>query len=166
MGKKLEDQVLIMQASNDKIASDITQMKSHLNKRYSESTKMRSDMKQIKTIITHMISQKQHSSPYNLDSPKAQDPSTTVPANKRDTPLEGGHSTKIGGMWNLKHEISSPKSYELLIKTELKCSTALYLDNLYNHINLCHNAVTRTREDLLSAYQSIKIYSYFWNGCP
>ena len=42
---------------------------------------------------------------------------TMVPTNNMDTMLEGEHSTKIRGMWTLKHEISSPKFYELLIKT-------------------------------------------------
>ena len=40
-----------------------------------------------------------------------------VTADRRAPLLEGGHSTKIGSMWTLKHEISSPKFYELLIKT-------------------------------------------------
>ena len=43
----------------------------------------------------------------------------------------------------LKHEISSPKSYELLIKTELKGDTALELNNFYKHIRMCLNAITR-----------------------
>ena len=59
------------------------------------------------------------------DSSNAQDPTTLVPANKRDSPLEGGSSMKIGGMWTLKHEIISPKFYELLIKTELKIDTTI-----------------------------------------
>ena len=49
--------------------------------------------------------------------PKALYPTTMVSANKRDPPLEGGHCMKIGGLWTLKYEISSPKFYELLIKT-------------------------------------------------
>ena len=72
-----------------------------------------------------------------------------VPANRRVPPLDGGNCTKIGGMWNLKHEISSPKLYELLIKTELKGDTALDLKNIYNHINIYLNSVTRLQEDLL-----------------
>ena len=48
---------------------------------------------------------------------KSQDPTTRVPANKKATPLEGGNSMKIGGMCTLKHEIRSPKFYELIIKT-------------------------------------------------
>ena len=32
------------------------------------------------------------------DSPKSQDTTTVVPANKKSPPMEGGHSTKIGGM--------------------------------------------------------------------
>ena len=51
------------------------------------------------------------------DPPKAQYPNTLIPVNKRDPPLVGGNYKKIGGMWTLKHEISSPKLYELLIKT-------------------------------------------------
>ena len=82
-----------------------------------------------------------------------------VPANKRAPPLDGVKSTEIGGMWTLKHEISSPKFYKLIIKTELKVNTDIDLNNFYNHINMCLNAVTRLLEDLLTAYQSIKRHS-------
>ena len=58
-------------------------------------------------------------SPAQRDPPKSQHPITVVPDNRRSPPLDDGHSTKIGGMWTIKHEISSPKLYELLIKTEL-----------------------------------------------
>ena len=46
-------------------------------------------------------------------------------------------------MWNLKHEIRSPKFYELLKKTELKGNTAMELNKLENQINMCLNKVTR-----------------------
>ena len=52
------------------------------------------------------------------DLPKSQYLTPVVPSNRRDPSLEGGHSTKIDGMWNLKHEKISPKFYELFIKTE------------------------------------------------
>ena len=55
--------------------------------------------------------------PAHKDTLTPQDPTTVVPANRRDPPLDGGHSIKISGMWTLKYEISSPKFYELLIKT-------------------------------------------------
>ena len=55
--------------------------------------------------------------PEHKDSPKAQYSNTLLPAKRRDPPLEVGHYTKIGGMWNLKHDIKSPKFYELIIKT-------------------------------------------------
>ena len=84
-----------------------------------------------------------------------------LPANKRALPLEVGHYIKIGGMWNLKHDISPPKFYELLMKTELKGDTALDLKNFYKHIKMCLNAVTRLREHLLPSYQSIKRHSNF-----
>ena len=64
-------------------------------------------------------------------------------------------------MWTLKHEIISPKFYEILIKTQFKDNTALELNNFYNHINMCINNVTRLQEDLPPAYHSIKIHSEF-----
>ena len=90
-----------------------------------------------------------------MDSPKYQYPTTAVPANKKAPPLEGVNSTKNGGMWTLKQEISSPKLYELLIKTEIKGDTALDLKNFYKQIKICLNVVTRIKEDLPD-YQSIK----------
>ena len=57
-----------------------------------------------------------NSSPDKMASPKAHNPTTVFPENNKSPPLEGGHSTKIGDMWTLKHDISAPKFYELLIK--------------------------------------------------
>ena len=57
--------------------------------------------------------------------------------------LHGGHSTKIGGMWTLKHEIIPPKFYYLLIEAELRGDPAMYLNNFYKHINMYPNVVTR-----------------------
>ena len=101
------------------------------------------------------------SSPTQKDTSTPPDPTTVVPTNRRDPPLEGLRSTKIGGMWTLKHYISSPKFYELLIKTELKGDTYLDIRNFFNRINMCLNAVTRLREYLLTDYQSIKRHSDF-----
>ena len=101
------------------------------------------------------------SSPAQKDTSTPPNPTTTVHTNRRDTPLEGGISDKMRGMWTLKHEISSPKFYELLIKTELKGDTDMDLKNFFNHIKMCLNAVTRLREDLLPDYQSIKRNSQF-----
>ena len=91
--------------------------------------------------------------------------------------MNGGIYENIGGMWTLKHEISSPRFYELLIKIELKGDTALDIKNFYNHDMMSLNAVTRLREQLLPDYLSInkntdfKAYivpdpnhsSYTWN---
>ena len=100
-------------------------------------------------------------SPTQKYSPTPPYPTTVVPDNKNSPPLDGGQSTKIGGIWTLKHEISSPKLYELLINTELKEDTALYLKNFYNHINICLNALTRLQGDIIPVYQYIKIHSEF-----
>ena len=87
-----------------------------------ESNKQDSDdkMKKLTSDLTGMIAsmmdqiKMSKSSPDKKDSPKAQDTTTVVPANKKSPPLEGENSTKIGGMWDLKHDIGSPKFYELL----------------------------------------------------
>ena len=76
-----------------------------------------SDLDQIKTLIKKVLVQNQTFYPDKLDSPKAQYPTTAVLANKKSLPLEGGNSTENGGIWDLKHKISSPKFYELLSKT-------------------------------------------------
>ena len=101
------------------------------------------------------------SSPDQKDASTPPEHTTVVPNNSRDPPLEGGNSTKIGGMWTLKHEISSQTLYELLIKTELKGDTILDLNNFFNHVKMSLNAVTRLREYLLPDYLSIKIKSDF-----
>ena len=64
-------------------------------------------------------------------------------------------------MWTPKHVISSHKFYEIIINTELKGYTAMDLKNFYKHIKMCLNEVTRLREDLIPAYQSIKRHSEF-----
>ena len=73
----------------------------------------------LKVFTTFMMDQTNisKSSPTQKDTSTPPDPITMVQTNRRDPPLEGGHSTKIGGMCTLKHEISSPRFYELLIKT-------------------------------------------------
>ena len=59
-------------------------------------------------------------------------------------------------MWTLKHDISSPRLYELLIKIELKGDNALNLNNFYNHVKMSLNTVTKLREHLLTDFLSIK----------
>ena len=104
---------------------------------------MKSEMKAIietlKVFTTFMMDHTNipKSSPTQKDTSTPQEPTTLVLTNRRAPPLVGGHSTKIGGMWTLKHEISSPKFYELLIKTELKGYTALDIKNFFKHVNIC-----------------------------
>ena len=52
----------------------------------------------------------QHHSTDNMDPPNAQDTETVILTNNKAPTLEGGNSIKIGGMWNIKHEIRSPNS--------------------------------------------------------
>ena len=125
--------------------------------------KMMKLTEELTAMITSMMDQIDilKSSPDKKDSPKVQDPTTLVPANKRDPLMESGCSTKIGGMWDLKHEISSPIFYELLVNIELKGDTDMELKNFYNHIKMCLNLVNRLREDLLTGYHSVNRHSEF-----
>ena len=88
------------------------------NRQYFDE-KMKKLIEDTTAMIVSMMDQikiSKYSSDKNY-SPKAQDTKTVVLSNNRAPPLEGGHSTKIGGMWTLKHNIRSTKFYELLIKT-------------------------------------------------
>ena len=127
-------------------------MKSDTKKKYYEFTEMKSDINEIKKIFTHMMGQKQHYSPGKMDAPKAQDTDTVEPTNEKSPRLEGGNYTKSGGVWTLKHDILPPKFYEILIKTEIKGDTSLYLKKFYKHTKMCLNVVTRLREKLLPSY--------------
>ena len=48
-------------------------------------------------------------SPDQKDILTPPEPTTMVPSNRRDRPLDRGHSTKVGGMSALKHEITPHK---------------------------------------------------------
>ena len=111
-------------------------------------TKFAEKFKTMLLEITDQINTLQYS-PTQKYSPKPPDPTTAVPYNRISTPLDSGQYTKISGMWTLKHEISSSRFYEVLIKTQLKGYTALDLKNFYKHIKMCLNVVTRLIEDLL-----------------
>ena len=95
INNELEDQFIIMQASDDKLASEFTKMNSDTKKRDYEFNYMRYDMNKNKTMLTNMMSHKHNYSPYNTDKPKAQDPSTAVPFNKNIPQLEVENYTKL-----------------------------------------------------------------------
>ena len=107
------------------------------------------------------MDQDQRCSPGKMDSPKAHNPYTVVTAKNNTPPLEGGNYMKIGVMCTLKPEIGPPKFYELLVKSKLKVDTDLYLNNLYDHINMCLNVVIILRKYLLPAYRPIKRHFKF-----
>ena len=150
MENKSDEHFIIMQSSIEDYKQDSDE----------RMTKFSEEFKTMFAVISNQINTMLSSSTKKNASTNPE-PNTLVSANRRAPPLEGGHSIKICGMWTLKHEISSSKFYELLVKTELKVSTDLYLKNFYNHINMCLNEVTRLREYLLTGYQSIKIHSEF-----
>ena len=106
MENKLDYQKLVMQYSidtnkeaTDELKQDFDYIKKKLNKYDLEFSK-------IKALLNKVLGQNQNYSPDRMDSPKYQDPTTVVMANNKSPPLEVGNSIKIGGMWNLKHQIS------------------------------------------------------------
>ena len=54
--------------------------------------------------------------PTQKNSPKPPNHTNVVRNNRRAPPLDGGKSMKFGGMWNLKLDIISPRSYEVFVK--------------------------------------------------
>ena len=157
MENKNEDQFILMK---EEIENNKQEFKAEM-KDVKENIK---DIKEtLKTFATFMMDQTNisKSSPVQKDTSIPPDPTTTVQTNRRAPPFEGGISENIGGMWTLKHEISSPRFYELLIKIKLKGDTAMDLKNFYNYVKMSLNAVTRLREELLPAYLSINKNSDF-----
>ena len=69
------------------------------NRKYSDE-KMNKLTEDLTAIISSGMDKIKSSkaSPYNMDSTKSQNPTTVVPDNKKDTPLEDGNYTKTGGM--------------------------------------------------------------------
>ena len=134
----MQELVYTNKRGTDELKKDNDEIKKELNKYEFESAN-------IKALINKVIGHNKTSFPDNMYPPNSQDNTTVVPANKKASPLEGGNSTKNGGMWTLKHKIISTKLYELLIKTELKVDSALDLNNFYNHIKMCINEVTKLR---------------------
>ena len=75
-------------------------------------TKFTEEFKEMLAAITDKMNTLK-SFPTQNNSTKPPDPTNVVPTNRRDPQLDGGQYTKIGGMWNLKHEISSTRFYGL-----------------------------------------------------
>ena len=127
-------------------------MKTEMNDIRQEMKAEMKDIKETLKVFTTLVMDQGNipkSSPNYKDTSIPPEHTTVIPTNRRDPPLDEKHYTKIGGMWNIKDNISSPKFYEILVKTELKGDTAMDFKNFYNHIKMCLNAVTRLREDLL-----------------
>ena len=157
MDTKSDDQFLAIRAT-------IEAKKQETDNNHKETTE---NIKQLTEILNQVLSEMKDknniskSSPSQKDTSTPPDPTTTVQTNRKAPPLEGGISENIGGMWTLKHDIRSPRFYELLTKIKLKGDTALDIKNFYNHIKMSLNAVTRLKVDLLPDYLSINRNSEF-----
>ena len=115
MDKKSDEQLLIIKSTIEANRQDTYEKKTKTDEKLTNITE---DLKVLIATITSMMDQTKNSkdSPGQKDTQNPPDPTTLVPANRRSPSLYGGHSTKIGGMWTLKHVIRSLKFYELLIK--------------------------------------------------
>ena len=148
MDTKSDEQFLVVQATIEanKQQDDEKQMKAS-EKQIKTDEKLTQITENLQVLTAFMMDQTNISkfSPSQKDTSTAPDPTTVVKSNRMAPSLEGGNSTKMCGMWTLKHEISSQKFYELLVNIELKGEPALDLRNFYNHIKMYLNAVTRLR---------------------
>ena len=165
MDNKSDEQLLVIEVTieDNKQESDKNH-KETADKITLPTEKQNETNETLKLIMATMNKDKNNiskSSPSQKDTLTPPEPTTRVQTNKRSPPLEGGISKNIGGMWTLKHEISLPIFYELIIKTELKGDTALDIKNFYNHIKMSLNEMIRLIVDLLPDYQSINRHSVF-----
>ena len=94
----MQELVYTNKRGTDELKKDNDGIKKELNKYEFESAN-------IKALINKVLGQNQYLYQDNMDSQKAQDPTTMVPDNKKDPPLDGGNFKKSGGIWNLKYEI-------------------------------------------------------------
>ena len=121
MDTKSDEQFLVIKAN-------IESNKKEADKNHNETNEKLTLLADNLQVLTELMIDKTKnlkSSPSQKDTSTPPEPTNLVPTNKRALPLEVEHSTKIRGMWTLKHDIRSPKFYELLIKTELKGDTSL-----------------------------------------
>ena len=107
MDNKFDKQYLIIQATVEANKQETGEKQMKTNEKLTQITE---NLK----VLTAFIMDQTNNSKFSLaqkDTLTPPDPTTVVHSNRRDTPLDGGHSTNIGGMWTLKHEIRSPKLY-------------------------------------------------------
>ena len=128
MGKRSDEQFLVIQDTIEANRKETVEKKMNTDEKLTQITE---DLKVLTETIKSMMDQTKKSklSPAQKYTSTPTDPTTVVLANRRAPTLYMGHPNKIGGMWTLKHEIRSPKFYELLIKKEIKGNTDLYLKN-------------------------------------
>ena len=103
MDTKSDKQFLVIKAAIDVNNQDTD--KNQVNT--DEKLKLLTENLQVLTAFMMDQTNLSKSSPSQKDTSNPQDPSTVVLANRRSPQLDGVNSTKIGGMWTLKHEISS-----------------------------------------------------------
>ena len=110
MDNKYDEQFLIIQATIESKKKETDKKKIKTDEKIMKITEY---LKILTETITSMMDQTHNSkfSPAQKDTSELPNPTTVVPDNRRDPPLDVGHSTKIDGVWNLKHDISSPKFY-------------------------------------------------------
>ena len=109
---KYDEQFIIMQPT---IKFNKQEMRSNKQEYDEKLTQLRVKLETMLAVISDQLNTIAYSPTYK-DTSNPPDATIMVLDNRRAPPLDGGHSTKIGGMWTLKYEIRSPKFYELLIK--------------------------------------------------
>ena len=114
MDKNYDEQFLIIQYKVEANIQETVEKQTKTDEKQMKTdenlTQITEEIKVLTETTTSMMDQTKNSkmSPYQKDTLNPLETITVVPANRRDLPLDGGNSTKTGGMWTLKHEIISP----------------------------------------------------------
>ena len=95
MDTKSDEQFLVIEAT-------IEAKKQEADKNHKETNEKLTLLTDSLQVLTALMTDKTNfskSSPYQKDTSTPPDSTTVIPTNNRDPPLEGGHSTKICGIW-------------------------------------------------------------------
>ena len=108
MDNKSDEQFLVVQDEIDVNKQETEKKEINTDEKLTHITE---DLKVLTATITSIMDQNKNSkfSPAQKNTSNPPYPTTVVPYNRKFPPLDGRNSTKICGMWTLKHEIISQK---------------------------------------------------------
>ena len=117
-------------------------MKVYIYDKKKEMKETDAKLDKIKKWTKTIMDKPDNSSPKKVKN-NPQDYTTVVHTNRKVSPLEGEQYKEIRGILTLKHDISSPKFYKIILKADLKWDSALDLKKFHNQVKIFLNTATK-----------------------